>query len=402
MKSKEATNLISYKWYNSLEQISPEDWRNIFGDTKIKSYELFVSMEKSKFDKVNLWYLYVSKNNDIQAIIPCFSYILDFGNILSNSKVKRMIYKVRKLYSNFLKLKVFVIGSYIATCEDFIGISANLDDSDYKEIINLIHTQLSLKAQVEKCWVNIVKDVRGSRLDYVKNILQHYSFHSTFPTTIIPLDNKLPYPKTLKKKQRKRHRDYIAEFQHSFSWECISGFGTYVSLFERLYTNVLNKAKNKFEILDKVFFNQLNNMMGENIFLLIARDKDGSAKLIELVMEDGEKLLPLYLGIDYDGQNTKTLYLNAIFRTIKEAENRNKKFVEFGQTSYYPKVLSGALVEDVFYGFYSYHKTINMLICKALSRIFLPIKIPQNVYQEQYKTLVLEKCKKGGFLIINK
>ena len=111
-------------------------------------------------------------------------------------------------------------------------------------------------------------------------------------------------------------------------------------------------------------------MVGRKHILLIARNKAGNIKLIELVVEDAEKLLPLYLGIDYDGQDTKTLYLNAIFRTVEEAENRNKKFVEFGQTSYYPKVLSGALIEDVFYRFYSYHKAINMLINKGLARIF--------------------------------
>lgn len=402
MKLKEVTNPISYQWYTSVQQISPHDWMKIYGDTKIKSYELFVSMQNSNFDNVNWWYLYISKNKKALAIIPCFSYVLDLIDILSNTKVKRIVDKVRKLYPGFFKLKVFVIGSYIATCEDFIGICVNLNNSDYNEIINLIHTQLSLKAKAEKCRLNIVKDVRGNRIEAAKKALLNYSFCSTFPATIIPVDNELPYPTALKKKQRKRYRDFVSNFQQSFTWECIPGFGPYIPLFERLYTDVLSKAKNKFEVLNGAFFSQINKLMEENIFLLIAKDKAGSIKLMEIVVEENEKLLPLYLGIDYDGDDTKTLYLNAIFRTVEEAEKRSKKFVEFGQTSYYPKVLSGALVEDVFYGFYSYHKVINTFIRKALIHIFQPIKMPQNVYQEKYKSSILDKCKKEGFIVINK
>lgn len=40
--------------------------------------------------------------------------------------------------------------------------------------------------------------------------------------------------------------------------------------------------------------------------------------------------------------DTKVLYLNTIFRTVEEAEIRGKDLLDFGQTSYYPKVMSGA------------------------------------------------------------
>ena len=34
---------------------------------------------------------------------------------------------------------------------------------------------------------------------------------------------------------------------------------------------------------------------------------------------------------------------------VEEAEIRHKDYVDLGQTSYYPKVLSGAFVEDIYY-----------------------------------------------------
>lgn len=46
---------------------------------------------------------------------------------------------------------------------------------------------------------------------------------------------------------------------------------------------------------------------------------------------------------------------------VEEAEIRHKDYVDLGQTSYYPKVLSGAFVEDIYYGFWSNHYLLILL-----------------------------------------
>ena len=71
-------------------------------------------------------------------------------------------------------------------------------------------------------------------------------------------------------------------------------------MFYNLYKAVLNKAKNKFEFLNAKFFELLKELMGEHVFLLTAKDKTThEIRVMELVFEDEEKLIPLYLGIKY-------------------------------------------------------------------------------------------------------
>lgn len=95
---------------------------------------------------------------------------------------------------------------------------------------------------------------------------------------------------------------------------------------------------------------------------------------MELVFEDEEKLIPLYLGIKYKADDTKVLYLNTIFRTVKEAERKNKAYVDLGQTSYYPKVMSGALVENIYYGFWAKGSLMRFLIKNVLGKYLYNLK----------------------------
>lgn len=123
---------------------------------------------------------------------------------------------------------------------------------------------------------------------------------------------------------------------------------------------------------------------------------------MELVLEEDDKLIPLYLGIKYKTDDTKILYLNAIFRTVKEAEAREKSFVDFGQTSYYPKVMSGAFIENIYYGFWANHFLLKWLINNVFHKIFLPPTVLESVYLESHKNEARQILEDKGFSLLNK
>lgn len=189
----------------------------------------------------------------------------------------------------------------------------------------------------------------------------------------------------------------------NFTWKIVVDFsGDYVREFTELYQNVLDKAENKFEFLNENFFSNVNTRFPENSFLLVAQSHNGETRLMELVLEEEDKLIPLYLGIKYKADDTKVLYLNAIFRTVKEAEVRKKNYVDFGQTSYYPKVMSGALIENVYYGFWSDHYFLKWLIKNVFQKIFVPPAILGSVYLETYEDKAFQTLEDKGFSLLNK
>jgi hypothetical protein len=142
--------------------------------------------------------------------------------------------------------------------------------------------------------------------------------------------------------------------------------------------------------------------MGDRSFLLVARDKDSDEiRVMELVLEHEDKLIPLYLGIRYKDDDTKVLYMNTIFRTVKEAENRGKSFVDLGQTSYYPKTMSGALVENIYYGFWSGKPVIKWMIENLFDKVFNEPSVPAHVYLDDYAEAAHSVLEEKGFVLIN-
>lgn len=397
-------NEFSVQWCESINEIDRSEWETIFGHSQIKDYSLFYNMEQSKFDRVDYYYLLIRKQGVLKIIIPCFYYNLDLLQLINSNKTITIVKKIRRLFPKLLMLKTFVTGSYIATCEHFIGYHINLPKEDEKTLLKILNQQLRIKYKETKSQLIFIKDIRERSLNNIKRILdKDYNFFESYPTTAIPiLNNFLPYPLALKKKQRKRYKKYKEKFQENFQWEIIVDFEDYVSILAILYQNVLKKAKNKFEELNKNFFYNLNKSFPKESYLLVARDLNREIRLMEVILEEEDRLLPLYLGINYKDDDTKILYLNAIFETVEEAARRGKDLVDFGQTSYYPKVMSGAFVENIYYGFWSDKFCLKVVIKHLFKKIFLPQYIPQNVYLEKYEAKVYEILESRGFILLNK
>lgn len=401
---KDTSNEFTSQWCNSINEIDRTDWIKIFGNRQIKAYDFFQAMEQSNFPNVEYHYLLIRKQRVMVSIIPCFCYHLDLLQLVTSRNIKLMVNSLRCLFPRFFKLRTFVTGTYAATCEHFIEYDHNLDQAEISELTKVLNWQLKKKYQNTNSQILFIKDVRERDIDYAREILdENFSFFASFPTTAIPVfKEELPYPQALKKKNRKRYKIFKEKFKAEFTWEIITDFESYIPLLIELYQNVLKKAKNKFEVLNVDFFYNINKYFPNTSFLLVAKDKNGEIRLMEIVLEENDRLLPLYLGIKYGDDNTKVLYLNTIFRTVEEAEIRRKELLDFGQTSYYPKVMSGALVENIYYGFWSNKFFLKRMIRHLFKKIFLPPLVPENVYLEQYKEKAYRLLENKGFILLNK
>lgn len=404
MELKDMSSEFTAQWCTSINEIDRTDWTKIFGNSRIKAYDFFQAMELSNFLNVEYHYLLIRKQGVMASIIPCFCYHLDLLQLVTSRNIQLMVKSLRCLLPGFFKLKTFVTGSYAATCEHFIEYDHDLNEEEISALTGVLNRQLKKEYQNTNSQILFIKDVRERDIYYAKDILdEDFYFFVSFPTTAIPVfKEELPYPQALRKKNRKRYRIFKERFEANFTWEIITDFKSYIPLLTELYQNVLERAKNKFEVLNGEFFYNINNSFPDTSFLLVAKDKSGEIRLMEIVLEENDRLLPLYLGIKYANDDTKVLYLNAIFRTVEEAEIRGKELLDFGQTSYYPKVMSGALVENIYYGFWSDKFFLKKMIRYLFKKIFLPPLIPENIYLELYKEKVFKLLENKGFVLLNK
>jgi len=393
-------NNITFEWCNSVKQIHVSEWETIFGKRDIKSHNLFLAMEEANFTDVDYYYLKIYNRGKIASITPCLDYKLDIIDLLANKKLRDLLNKMRKVSPNFLKLKTFVVGSYAATCEGFVEILSDKEE-DYREIQKIINRELKKKGKETKSKFIFIKDVREVEIEKVKNILnEDFHFFVSFPTTLIPVGGKCtPYPAGLRSKYKQRCRHAKKLFELDFHWEVINDFSQHTKLLEELYLNVLHKAKNRFEVLNASFFANINNRFPEQSFSMIAKNKNGQVRVMTVVLEEEDRLLPLYLGIEYMNDDARILYLNTIYKTIEIAEAKGKEFVELGQTSYDPKVRSGAFLDNVYYGFSSSGLFRRLLIKHVFKYLFAPPVISTHAYTKEARNEAIEKFRSNGFRI---
>lgn len=391
-------------WYETIDSIPENVWNNIFSNNILKSYKFFKVMEQSNIPNCTYSYLCIYRNEIIVSIIPCFTYRLDLL-ILTPIFIKNIGRFFRKLYPKFLHAKIFGLGSIASTCEQHIGIASNLDDNDIKFVKEIITEQVERRSKELKCKLVFVKEVPESQLELTKKLFsKDFYFYYSLPQCVIPIISSItPYPVGLKRKQNQRFVKLTRRFNERYYWERVDDFADYVNVFNKLYFETLIRSSNIFEVLNRDFFFNLNKAFDNQAFMLIAKNLTGEIEAIGLVLEEEDSLIPLYLGLNYDNttENMKLFHANSIFKVIQEAEKNNKKFVKIGQTSYYPKVLSGALVENLYLGFYSYNRLLSFIIKVIFPKLFPKTSVIDNIYKSEVKEMVVEACLKAGMHICN-
>lgn len=143
-------NEVSFKWTTKISGIAENVWNNIYGDSILNSYNFFKSMDLSDFENVSFSYLVIYTKGEISCIVPCFTYLLDIHHISSSEAIKKIIRGVRKLFPGFFKIKAFVIGSYVSTCEDHIGILKGLPRHIVPKVKDIVNKEIKKRAREEK------------------------------------------------------------------------------------------------------------------------------------------------------------------------------------------------------------------------------------------------------------
>ena len=390
--------MLEAVWHKTIHKIDEGDWNNIFPKEILKSKSLFQLMEQAFSDTIKYHYLCVYYREEIIAILPCFEYRLNL-DVMSSHKTQTLINSIRNRWKNFLSIKVFVVGSYIATVEEYIGIKEGLNKEQY----NYITTQVKNKTKDLSCKMTMIKEIPNYHMKRVRSVFKDFVFVDSLPNSYVPLSERFrPYPSMLKKKHRQRFKRAKRDFaQNELYFDLILNVEDFSDIAFELYINVLNKSNSKFEKLNLAFFQNISRHFEDKSYLLLIRNKDGNIKLVELIFECNDKLIPIYLGIDYSYHDVKCLYLNTIIKTIEIAEEKNLDYVVLGQNSYYPKKLSGALLERVHLGFYSHKTLYSIIINKFFKYLFPPFKNEDNYfYNNSASNSITEFCEKYNINIL--
>jgi hypothetical protein len=359
---------LDFRWEREIGSVA-KAWAECLGeDNVLRSYALQQAAEAARLDDVELHYLVGEDAQGVACVVTCFSFKVSLVSVASPT-LQRLVGWVRKLFPKFLYVRLFTVGSPISTCGDLLGLKAGTDAARWNpDKISRLFDEIIRKAGSIGIKFILVKELEAPLADLLRRSLPRFVFVESLPTTYLDLAPREQggYLGSIRSRYRNKlkKRKSIGAQNH-LTWEVAATCRGYEEDIHRLYLQVLEKSPFVFERLNKDFFTQADRTLGENSFFLLGfRLADGVKRLVacELIVCDRTTMHPLYSGFDYWVKRDSSLYFNAFYAVIEEAERRGFSRVHLGQTAYEVKAELGATCTPLFIGI---HHT-NRLFQRAL------------------------------------
>lgn len=377
---------IKIRSYNSITEIDKRFWDGLTNDI-FNSWDFLLCLEKARVENSRMKYL-VFYNNSMPvaiAVLSMFSISLD---LLSGQFTSNICNIVRKFFPGFMKVKFLFCGTPISIGKNNLQI---IDESKKNQILNLL-----------------VKEMEVIAKDYEINILSFKEFNSNYckSLALLPYKNfikapSIPYVYLHINQDWNSFDDYLKSMRHTFrrqinkslnKLQLDNRFSPSSELINRKdlpvikvvmpqvsdalnfyeqYIEVMKRAKNKMEILNKDFFENIFNYLKANSSLIqVVFDNKviGSA----VICQKDKVMTFLLVGLDYSMNKKFDVYFNIVYRIISLAIENKCTVLEMGQTSYYLKQRCGGKCEEMFFYIKARNKTINYLLS-----LFKPLLFPQ-------------------------
>jgi hypothetical protein len=393
---------VKYHWINNIEKIDKSQWDEIFStDNILKSYGFQKATEKASLENIRFYYLLVKNGNQIIAIMPCFSIQMDILILSGMSILKSVASGIRKLWPGFLFVKIFVIGTPTAICDHMIGLHPKIA-YDKRRILTGAWSQIKQQADTENCRLIMLKEVP----EHQRESFAFLDGNPFIPVETLPgaylfvSDELKPFPTALRRKYRYRINHTLKNRnKEKYTWEVQPNFGVHSERIAELYLQVLEKSHVQFERLNKDFLKNVDQELGARSFAILCWNTEKKLVCFELILEQGDTLIPLYLGIDYDYRDEGDLYFNCIYHIIQYAEAAEKKLIKLGQTSYPAKAYVGSVFERSYLGFYSSNHFLLAALNKYKNILFPMHELPiVRCYRDENAAVVAEFVKQRGLI----
>ncbi|HOV12855.1 MAG TPA: GNAT family N-acetyltransferase [Spirochaetota bacterium] len=362
-------NNIKVLFYHSTKEFDEKEWDLIVDENSVlNSYGYQSAIELSNINNFKYGYFLFYKENELIAHVS--TGILEFDlDMMAGQIIKNITKIIRKIFPNFMKMKVIECGHPTA-----LGNTIVLKSKEYRDdVLEILNDSLKSLARKEKTSLIGIRDFYTNELnDYNKLKKLGYKIFQNMPNTFIKINYKNfdEYLLDLTSKRRYEIKKHLIDF---YNGECvvekITDF-TEISdkLYELWYNTYKHSKEYQREFLNKEYFYNISKNLNDKSFVIIAKHNEEIIGFTMLI-DSGSTLISTYCGLDYQYNKIFNTYFVLFYKSIEEAINLNKDLLELGITNYNPKIEIGAIPEPTFV----YGKSTNFitnLYFVPLMRIF--------------------------------
>ena len=361
--------------YKTIKDIQPALWDSIITpDNIISSHAHLQAVEESKINNCEYRYILI-KDIDHKLIAHTCIYAINFYlDIFNKEPSKRIILLLRKtLFPNLLKINLIECGTPTAL-GNTISFAKN---ADRQKALDLIINKMEKYANEKNVKMLLFRDFYKDDL-HTFNYLRKFNFKkiNNLPNALFKnnwksfdeylIDLRSHYRYRLKKIRKKLEKNSIkVKIEFNFS--------KHADELTKLWFNVYNNAKEyQREILTPEYFKNIDLYLKEkSCVILFKKNKKIIAFILSLI--DDYTFRPLFVGMNYYFNKANKLYFNILCEEIKQGMRFNKKIIEMGLTTDFPKKMIGAQIVPL-YGYMKHTSALLNLIITNLFILFSPNK----------------------------
>lgn len=363
----------------SIKSIDQTSWGNVMGETNIYlSYGYLKALEESMKDEMDFYYSISYNQNDEPVLVSAFQ-IVTFTDKRKH-KPNQLISCVSRAKSKLFTFNVLVCGNVFSDGENgFINSDSLSKKSTINEMV-ILSKQIkkhSNKAN-KKASLFLFKEFWAKENTYGK-LFKNHSFREFMidVNMILPIhdtwNNLDEYLFSLKTKYRTRAKSVYKKSEDlvfkDLSSQEISSSGVRI---EELFNNVAEKSNFSFGKIKPLAFVKLKEELGAK-FILKGAFYRGELIGFSTALLNNNILEANYVGIDYDKNNTYSIYQRLLYDYIEQAILLKVKELHLGRTSELIKSALGAVPENM--NLYAKHNsTLHNMILKPIFHFISPSK----------------------------
>ncbi len=324
---------------DSIKQVDPEEWHSLIdADLDLAMDQRLIHLlERSLSGQARFWTVLVRDRQ--KQLIACACLSLFQTDIVQSASgfLQTMIQRLRQKWPNVLKLKVLFCGLPLPCAHSHFRVREAID---LQPILKILNKTMTVIARREKASLLVLKEldaiqdaqlnnIRG--LGFVRGELEPlYQLAANFKDfNDYRAALRSPYRNQIQANVKRFNQSGLKVEHFLDSEEIYSRFNDAV---HRLYLNVWEKAKEKLECFSLDFFREVARSLPNQVaFTLISDDQKPVAFALGMIGAD--TYYNLYVGLDYDYNETADLYFNLFYHELDVVFRFNKKKIFLGQTS---------------------------------------------------------------------
>jgi hypothetical protein len=345
MKNKE----FNLKWLHSAEDIPQDAWEACF-PKNVEGYWWYKTLEQSSLEaQFQFIYGAIYQNSRLVGIVPCF--IMDFPlAILIPESALPLLQLVSKLFPSLLHQRTLFIGSPCSD-EGTLGVTAEIE---LERLIPIIQT--ACEKLMKKLNISILawKDFTHAYSPYLEQLITDYNMFKfpSFPGVtldISKMDSFESYLKIFDTKKRNNLRRKIKIGRNTIDLVTTIEKNPDAQLLDEmfhLFWATYNKAKIKFERLNKSFFRNIAQQ-SVSFFICIREKKTNKVVAVMLCFDLGDRIINKFIGLDYKQPPKAYLYFRLWEEVVIKAIDMHATELQSGQAGYATKILLGNSLIDM-------------------------------------------------------